>query len=148
MAYVHDVAAALECVATRKESAGRVYNAGWHQAITQLELVANLAEVAGVSAQVAYIPRAALFDAGASPFDAPYYFGESLDISGVLGEFHLSTERAKRELALHETGWHEALQKAFEWYQSERSSRPEMTTEFEDQMLQDAPTMALERPER
>ena len=143
LAYVHDVASALRQAATHTKAAGGAFNVGWESAITQTELIAHLAEVAGVSAQVAYVPRAKLFAAGASPFDAPYYFGESLDISGVLGEFHLSTARIRETLQPDETPMDEALKASFAWYLSERETLPKMTTEFEDQILRDAPTMAL-----
>ncbi|MGB0589238.1 MAG: NAD-dependent epimerase/dehydratase family protein [Myxococcota bacterium] len=147
-AYVHDVAAALRCAATHGPAAGQAYNVGWEAAITQRELIAELAEIAGVDATVAPVPRAALFDAGASPFDAPYYFGESLDISGVLGEFHLSTERARRALPIDQTPWRDALKAAYQWYSEGREDRPPMDTEFEDRMLQGARTMALAPRER
>ena len=148
MAFVHDVADALICAATDEHAKGAAFNIGWEDAMTQRALIADLARVAGVEALVAEIPRARLFEAGASPFDAPHYFGESLDISGVLGEFHLSTARAKQALPLIETPWEAALSAAYEWYQSQRSASPELDTKFEDLMLRGAPVMALETPER
>ena len=147
-AYVHDVADALRSAAVHGAAAGQAYNVGWQDAITQRELIAQLAELAEVTATIAPIPREALFAAGASPFDAPYYFGESLDISGVLGEFHLSTERARQELPGRETPWVDALQASYQWYLSQRDLRPPMNTEFEDAVLQGVPTMALTPPER
>jgi nucleoside-diphosphate-sugar epimerase len=147
-AYVHDVAAALRCAATHDAAAGQAYNVGWEAAITQRDLVGELAEIAEVEATVAPIPRKRLFEAGASPFDAPYYFGESLDISGMLGEFHLSTQRAREELPISETPWREALKASYQWYLSERENRAPMDTEFEDTVLEGAPTMALAPRER
>ena len=142
-AYVHDVAATLRCVATHEGASGRCYNVGWDEAISQRDLVATLAQVAGESAQVACVPRAQIYDAGGSPFDAPYYFGESLDISGVLGEFHLSTQRASRELPVPQTPWMAALEATFSWYREAPVSDTPLDTSFEDRLLLGAPTMAL-----
>ena len=147
-AYVHDVAKALRCAATLPSAAGRVFNLGYEEARTQRELVADLAEIAGLEVQVACVPRQRIFDAGGSPFDAPYYFAESLDISGLLGEFHLSTLRAARELPLTLTPWREALQATYDWYRQGPEKTLPLDTDFEDRLLVDVPTMALDRNDR
>jgi 2'-hydroxyisoflavone reductase len=143
-AYVDDVAAALRCVATHGPAGGQAYNVGWEEAISQRELVATLGRIAGHPVRAACVPREQIFAAGGSPFDAPYYFGESLDISGVLGEFHLSTDRSRRELPVTRTPWNAALQTTYAWYLGGRALDTQPDTGFEDEFLAGAPTMALE----
>lgn len=134
-AYVEDVARLLCLVADHPAAVGEAFNVAY-PVTTQRGWVEALARAAGVEARMAAVPRETIFALGGSPFDAPHYYGETLDVAGVLGEFSARAEKAQRLLGFETTPLAVALRRTRAWYETQRQAgAPVQDFSFEDRLI-------------
>jgi nucleoside-diphosphate-sugar epimerase len=108
--YVDNVAAAIALAVTDERAAGRIYNVGEPEALTETEWVRSIARAAGWNGEVVTLPRESMPE----HLSVPYHFDHHLD-----GD----TNRIRDELAYAEHLSHEeAMKETVEW---ERAHPPE-----------------------
>lgn len=123
--YSQDVARAAIAAADADVASGRAYNLAEHPPVTQVEFVETLARVAGREAQLVFIPRARLKDAGGSSFGPPLYFGAYLDIPPIT----VRSDRVRDELGVTLTPLEDGLRETFRWYRTQDRPAPDYAWE-------------------
>ncbi|HEY7209397.1 MAG TPA: NAD-dependent epimerase/dehydratase family protein [Bryobacteraceae bacterium] len=130
--YVHDLVDLAERVIESRNTVGHAFNTSNARAITQHELLIDLARVAGVKdpALVA-IPRDLIHRAGGKVFGHErLYFGEYFDIPAIT---QIIT-KAQRMLTFKPTDFEEGLRTTYRHYLAKRNfPRPDFT--FENELL-------------
>lgn len=111
-------------------AAGQAYNVGHAAAITQRELVEALGAAAGRKPELVFAPREKLLELGGEVFQPPYYFAQYYDMPPIT----MSTKRITDQLGFVETPFGEALERTFEWYNSQ-TSRPAPDFSFDEMVL-------------
>ena len=101
--YVEDVAGAIALAAGHARAAGRIYNVGEQDAVTEAEWVRLIGEAANWRGEVRGVPAVELPDGLVEPFD----FSQDLAID---------TRRIRKELGFHEpVGRKEGLRRTVAW---------------------------------
>jgi len=107
--YVEDVAFAIVLAVTNRKAAGRVYNAGEKQALTEIEWVKKVGQVAGWRGKVKIVPQGVLSEQESEPYDWRHNLAAD-------------TNRIREELGYEETVTpEEALRRTIVW---ERANSP------------------------
>lgn len=130
MQWVHseDIAQASLLAATEEAGRGRAFNLTGPP-VTQNEFLHTLARVAGVEANLAYVPRERIVEAGGQLMEPPLYFGAYLDIPPIT----VTGNRLRDVLGFEPRDLEEGLRETFEWYR--KQERPAPDTAWEDQLL-------------
>lgn len=110
-------------------AAGEAFNIGHAEPVTQRELVAALARVAGVEPELVPVSREAIGAAGGHPSREPLYFGEHLDLPAMTEV----VAKVTRLLGLAPSGFETALRRGWEWYLPQ--PRRPVDYRFEDRLL-------------
>lgn len=133
MQWVHagDVAAATVRAAGAEVARGRAYNLAGPP-VTQLEYVQMLARVAGLDADIAFVPRDRLVAAGGGLMEPPFYFGVYLDVPPI----PVAGDRLRDELDFELRALEAGLRETWDWYREQ--DRPAPDTAWEDQVLEDS----------
>lgn len=113
--WAEDVARAAIAAAHNNVAIGQAYNLGNYPPITQRDFVQLLARVAGVEAQLVYVPRAHLLEQGGSIMAPPNYFGVYLDIPAITA----NPARVTEQLGLTLTPLEDGLRETFAWYRQQ-----------------------------
>lgn len=111
---------------------GRAYNVAHAEPVTQRELVARLAQAAGVEARLALVDRDRLVELGGQVFEPPFYFAQYYDMPPITQKI----DRARADLGFEPTSFEEGLAQTFAWYQT--LDRPEPDFTFDDRALASA----------
>jgi nucleoside-diphosphate-sugar epimerase len=127
--YSQDVARAAILAAETDIAVGHAYNLASYPAVTQLEFVRLLADVAGKRADLVFVPRAQLQQLGGQVLQPPYYFGAYLDVPPIT----VRADRVGAELGLELTPLDVGVRRTFEWYETQRRPRPDFS--WEDKVL-------------
>lgn len=107
--YVEDAGAAVALAAADVRAAGRVYNVGEEEALTEAEWVEGIGEAAGWAGKVVAVPRVSLPGHLAEPYDWAHHLAAD-------------TTRIREELGYRERrGRRQALRESVEW---ERAHAP------------------------
>lgn len=118
---VGDFARAAMLAADSPAAAGRAYNVAHATALRQDELVRALGAVAGVEADLRYVPRRTIRRLGGQEFEPPYYFGQYFDRPPIT----MRTSRASQELGFRTASMAAGLRRAWDWYRrSQSGARP------------------------
>lgn len=129
--YVNDlVDVALKVIALRN-AAGHAFNTGNPRAITQHELLLDLAKVAGVKdPQLISIPRERIHRAGGQAIGSKLYFGYYYDMPAITEVI----TKAQRMLGFRPTDFAEGLRTTYRAYLKKRTfDKPDFT--FEDELI-------------
>ena len=129
---VTDLAQAALLVAESPDAAGRAYNVAHSGPIRQDDLVHALASVAGVEADVRYVPRPVIDRLGGQIFEEPFYFGQYFDMPPIT----LNVQQAERELGFVPTPLAEGLCLTFEAYR--KGVRKDIDFSLDDRLLEQA----------
>ena len=127
--HVRDVAHAAALAAIKDVAVGHAYNLASYPPITQVEFVRLLARVAGRHADLVYVPRDHIQQAGGELFAPPFYFGVYLDIPPIT----VRVDRVRSELGLELTPLEEGLRETYGWYQQQQRPHPDFS--WEDRLL-------------
>jgi nucleoside-diphosphate-sugar epimerase len=125
--YSSDVARAAILASETDVAAGHAYNLANYPPITQLDFVRLLARVAGVDADVVYVPRERIQALGGGVMTPPFYFGIYLDVPPIT----VRPDRVRSELGLTLTSLETGLSETFQWYQQQERSQPDFSWEDE-----------------
>jgi nucleoside-diphosphate-sugar epimerase len=130
--YVKDLVDLARRVIEQRNAVGHAFNTANPRAITQHELVNDLARAAGVmEPRIVSIPRDVIQRAGGQVMGhEKLYFGEYYDMSAIT----LVTTKAQRMLAYKPTDFAAGLKETFKAYLKERPS-PKFDASFEDGLL-------------
>ncbi len=128
--FVEDLARAAIAAGEKDQAAGRAYNVANARPVTQKEFVQALAQAAGKTAKMVFVPQEKLEAAGGNVFQPPLYFGQYLHLPPLTQ----NTERARRELGFEATPFDKGLAEAFRWYQAQQQ-RPAPDFSFDDRVL-------------
>lgn len=88
--YVEDVASSIVLAVTNRKAAGRIYNVGERQAQAEIDWVKKIGQVAGWRGEVKAVPKAALPEELAEPYDWNH-------------DLAANTNRIREELGYEET---------------------------------------------
>jgi nucleoside-diphosphate-sugar epimerase len=127
--FVEDVARAAILSAEKDEAVGRAYNVANPRPVTQKAFVEALAQAAGKTAKMVFLPQEKLEAAGGKVFDPPLFFGQYLHLPPITQ----NTERAKRDLGFEATPFEKGLAETFAWYQAQDRDKPDFS--FDDKAL-------------
>ena len=127
--YSNDVVRTTIAAATNDVAIGHAYQLGNYPAITQIEFVELLARVAGRKANLVYIPRAVIQQAGGDLFAPPLYFGAYLDVPPIT----IRPDAVRDELGIELTPLEQGLRETLRWYQQQ--DRPQPDYSWEDRLL-------------
>ena len=106
--YVEDVGEAVALAAGDERAAGRTYNVGEEDSLTEAEWVRAIGEAAGWSGEVRGVPAGELPEGVAEPFD----FSQDLAVD---------TRRIRKELGFREpVGRAEGLRRTVDWERAQR----------------------------
>ncbi len=134
-AFVDDVARLLRLVSEHPAAVGEAFNVAYPPT-TQRGWVEALAQAGGYRPTFVEVPRALIFELGGTPFDAPHYFGETLDVAGVLGEFSARADTAREVLGFQLTPRAEALARTRAWCVGEGQAMDgPLDFDFEDRLI-------------
>ena len=127
--FVEDVARAAVLAAEKDEAVGRAYNVANPQPITQKEFLEALAQAAGKTAKMVFVPQEKLEAAGGKVFEPPLFFGQYLHLPPITE----ITTRAKRDLGFEATPFEKGLAETFAWYRTRDRDKPDFS--FDDKVL-------------
>lgn len=129
--YVESIADAIALAATNKSAAGRIYNLGEPETLTESEWVREIGRAAGWSGEVRIVPR----DKLPAHLDVPFDYEHDLEVD---------TSRIRRELGYEEKiSRREALKRTVAW---ERANPPdEVDPKQFDYAAEDAALKDIER---
>lgn len=129
--YVKDLVGQMVKVMDLRNTVGHGFNAANARAITQHELVLELARVAGVKEpRIVSIPRELIVRAGGQTTGQNLYFGSYFDVPAIT---QIIT-KAQRMLGFKPTDFHEGLRITYRAYLKKRNY-PKPDFAFEDQLL-------------
>ena len=131
--FVMDLVQAAVVAAEKDEAVGCAYNVANPQPVTQKRLIEALAQAAGKTEKMVFVPREKLRTAGGNMFEPPFYFAQYFDMPSMT----LNTERANRELGFEATPFEEGLAETFTWYQAQNRGKPDFS--FDDRIFSDIP---------
>ncbi len=130
--YVHDLVDLATRVIESRNTVGHAFNTSNARAITQHELLADLARVAGVrEPELIAIPRELIYRAGGRVMgNTKLYFGDYFDVPAIT---QIIT-KAQRMLTFKPTDFEAGLQTTYHTYLTKRGfPKPDFT--FEDELL-------------
>jgi nucleoside-diphosphate-sugar epimerase len=104
--YVENVAAAIALAVTNSRAAGRIYNVGDKEALTELEWVQRIGETVGWNGAVKVIPRAVLPQHLALPYDWSHYL--AADTSRIRKELSYEDRLTLEEALRRTVAWERA----------------------------------------
>jgi len=81
--YVNDLVEACFAALEKHTAPGRAFNVADEKALTQVDVVNELAKAMGKQAQIVRVPREILMRNGGNAFAPPYYFGQYLDVAPI-----------------------------------------------------------------
>lgn len=131
--YVKDLVELAIKVVEQRNAVGHAFNTANARAITQHELLADLARAAGISdPRIVSIPRELVQRAGGQAMgNQKLYFGEYYDIPAITEVI----TKAQRMLAYKPTDFAAGLRDTYKCYLRERQPAPLIDFSFEDQIL-------------
>ncbi|HEX4810712.1 MAG TPA: NAD-dependent epimerase/dehydratase family protein [Bryobacteraceae bacterium] len=129
--YVNDLVDMALKVIELRNVAGHAFNAGNPRAITQHELIAELAKTAGVKdPQLISIPRERIHRAGGQAIGSKLYFGYYFDVPAITEVI----TKAQRMLGFRPTDFAEGLRNTYRAYLKKRTfDKADFT--FEDELI-------------
>ena len=129
--YVEDLVHLAIRVLESKNAVGHAFNAANARALTQHEVVHELARAAGVKEpELVSIPRDRILHLGGSPFGPKLYFGERFDLPAITEVI----TKAQRMLAFRPCDFAVGLKTTYRAYLKQRNfAKPDFT--FEDELL-------------
>ncbi len=140
---VSDLVTALMASLTEPRAVGQAFNIGNDKAITQLELVRELAKAAKENPALVRVPRERIVEAGGNPMGDPAYFGVYFDmppITEVMG-------KAKRILKVRPAPFNTGLEQTHAWY-LRHQKKILLDSAFEDNLIATARSQDCPAPER
>ena len=128
--YVSDLVGACLGALTKHTAPGRAFNVADEKALTQVDVVNELARTMGKQAQIVRVPREILVRNGGNAFAPPYYFGQYLDLAPIT----MAVGRVKRVLHVNLTPFATGLKETFKWY-SKHWPNKRIDFTFEDKVI-------------
>jgi nucleoside-diphosphate-sugar epimerase len=128
--YVKDLVSASIRAAEEPAAVGHAFNVANPRPITQAELVAMFAEVAGKHPEIIRIPRQRILHAGGHPMGPNLYFGMYYDIPAITQV----VTKAQRMLHFKHTDFAEGLKETYRWYLRHHEKNTSNYA-FEDKLL-------------
>jgi len=130
--YVHDLVDLAQRVIESRNTIGHAFNTSNPRAITQHELLVDLARVAGVKEpELVAIPRDLIYRAGGRTFGAEkLYFGDYFDVPAIT---QIIT-KSQRMLSFKPTDFEDGLRTTYRSYLSKRGF-PKPDFSFENELL-------------
>jgi nucleoside-diphosphate-sugar epimerase len=129
--YVNDLVELCLKVMDQRNVVGHSFNAANPRAITQHELVMDLARAAGIKQpELVSIPRDFIVRMGGKPMDGPLYFGTYYDVPAIT---QIIT-KAQRMLSFKPVDFEEALRVTYKAYLRE-THHPKPDYTFEDALI-------------
>ena len=129
--YVIDLVDACFNALEKQTAPGRAFNVADEKPLTQLEVVYEMARVAGREVTVARVPREVIVRNGGNAMAEPLYFGTYFDlppITEVIG-------RVKRVLNVRLTPFAEGLRESYKWYLKQQPKSKALDFTFEDKLI-------------
>lgn len=129
--YVNDLVELAVKVVDQRNAVGHAFNAANPRALTQHEVVIDLARAAGIKEpQIVSVPRELIQRAGGQAIGERLYFGYYFDVPAITQ----IVTKAQRMLAFKPTEFEEGLKTTYRAYVKNRNyPRPDFT--FEDELL-------------
>jgi 2'-hydroxyisoflavone reductase len=129
--YVDDLVALAIKVLDSRNASGHAFNAANPRALTQHEVVNELARAAGLKEpDLISVPRERIVQSGGSPFGPKLYFGYYYDLPAITEVI----TKAQRMLTFHPTEFAVGLKETYKTYLKQRAvSKPDFT--FEDELI-------------
>jgi nucleoside-diphosphate-sugar epimerase len=129
--YVEDLVRLAIKVLDSRNATGHAFNAANARALTQHEVVNELAHAAGLKEpELVSIPRDRILHMGGSPFGPKLYFGYYFDLPAITEVI----TKAQRMLAFKPTDFATGLKVTYKWYLKQRGfAKPDFS--FEDELL-------------
>lgn len=128
--YVHDLVRALVRAIEEPGAVGEAFNIGNSRPLSQAEVVAALAQVAGVEPTVVRVPRETIQQAGGDPMGNPAYFGVYFDIAPITE----NVTKVTRVLKVKPTPFDAGLKETYRAYLRTKKLGP-ADFAFEDRLL-------------
>ncbi len=137
--YVKDLVQSMLRAIEKPGAVGEAFNLGNSRALTQMEVVKELAKAAGKKPEIVRVPRERIMEAGANPMAEPYYFGQYFDLAPITE----NVTKVSRVLGIRPTPFEDGLKETYRWYQR-NFRRSKQDYSFEDKLIALAP--AVVRP--
>lgn len=129
--YVRDLVEATLRALDHPGAVGEAFNIGNPRPVSQSELVALLAQVAGVEPTLVRVARDVIQQAGGNPMGEPAYFGVYYDLPAITE----NVTKVTRVLKVRPTPFEQGLKETYRaWLRTRGTQAPDFT--FEDRLLQ------------
>lgn len=128
--YVHDLIWCAMWILQEPRTIGNAFNVADWEAITQEQLVNELAQAAGKEAKIVHVPREKAIEAGGHPMGPQLYFGMYYDMPSITGQI----DKARDYFGLDPTNFQRGLKETYDWWlKNNRFPKPDYS--FEDKLL-------------
>jgi 2'-hydroxyisoflavone reductase len=131
--YVDDLVTACFKALENPSAVGLAFNVAHEKAVTQIELVNELAKAAGKLASTVLVPRDLIVRNGGNVFRDPLYFGQYYDLPPITAV----VDRVKSVLQVELTSFAIGLRETYKWYAGQAEQRPPDFS-FDDKLIRDA----------
>jgi 2'-hydroxyisoflavone reductase len=134
MHFVHVQDLVTCCLRSIEEpsAVGEAFNVGNREAISQLDLIHELAAAAGKKPEIVHVPREIIQEQGGNFMQDPLYFAVYFDIPPIT----MRIDKAAERLHFEPTPFAEGLRTTFEWYLQAGRRRTDLDFTFEDRLIQ------------
>lgn len=131
--YVDDLVTACFKALENPSAVGLAFNVAHERAVTQTELVNELAKAAGKQSSIVYVPRDLIVRNGGDVSGDSLYFGQYYDLPPI----SVVLDRVKRVLGVEPTTFAIGLRETYNWYAGQPEQRPPDFS-FDDKLIRDA----------
>lgn len=133
MQFVHVQDLVTCCLRSIEEpsAVGEAFNVGHAAPVTQLELVEALANAAGKTPEIVFVPRDVIEREGGHQMHEPLYFGTYFDMPSIT----INIEKAQERLHFEPLSFAEGLEQTFAAYLESGTRRLDIDFSFEDRLI-------------
>jgi 2'-hydroxyisoflavone reductase len=131
--YVDDLVTACFNALENPSAVGLAFNVAHEKAVTQMDMVNELARAAGKQTSIVQVPRDLIVQNSGNVFRDPLYFGQYYDLPPITAV----VERVKRVLQVEPTSFAVGLRETYRWYSGQAEWRPPDFS-FDDKLIRDA----------
>ena len=131
--YVDDLVTACFNALDNSSAVGLSFNVAHEKAVTQIDLVNELAKAAGKQTSIVQVPRDLIMRNGGDAFRDPLYFGQYYDLPPITAV----VDRVKRVLQVEPASFASGLRETYNWYLNQAERRPPNFS-FDDKLIRDA----------
>ncbi len=131
--YVDDLVTACFNALGNPSAVGLAFNVAHEKAVTQMDLINELAKAAGKQSGIVHVPRDLIIRNGGDMSRDPLYFGQYYDLPPITAVVDL----VKRVLQFEPTSFALGLRETYQWY-SEQAERRPPDFSFDDKLIRDA----------